>query len=359
MKISINSTYSYILTNVNYGSTLQCFALQKYLVRRGHQPEHIRDYRANPILILKRLRNIRYFKPFCAKVKAQINIHRFIKNNISVSKRAFFTEKSMFKHCPQADCYIAGSDQIWRNANGSRYLNYAPNDSIKLSYAASIGRTSFSAEMTDKIKPWIRRLDGISVRENTAVKLVTSLTGRDDVVRLIDPTLLLDADDYPFATLNKNKYCFCYFLNLGNRESVCFDAIKKYALKEKTDLIITAPNNYSLFLNENLIFPSVEQWLGYYKNADCIFTNTYHGMLFCIIFKKQFLFFIQKGKSEKENDRFYSLMTLLGLENRMVTADNEGFLSERMKDKIDYDSVYRIINSERMRTDAFFEKYGL
>ena len=61
-------------------------------------------------------------------------------------------------------------------------------------------------------------------------------------------------------------------------------------------------------MNENPIFPTVEKWLGLYKNANCIFTNTYHGMLFCIIFKKQFLFFVQKGSGAAENDRFYSLM---------------------------------------------------
>ena len=58
MKISINSTYSYIRTNINYGSTLQCYALQKYLKKRGHDPEHLRDYRANPVLILKRLKTL-------------------------------------------------------------------------------------------------------------------------------------------------------------------------------------------------------------------------------------------------------------------------------------------------------------
>lgn len=80
MKISINSTYSYIRTNINYGSTLQCYALQKYLKKRGHDPEHLRDYRANPVLILKRLKNIKWFKPFCAKAVAQFEMGRFIKD---------------------------------------------------------------------------------------------------------------------------------------------------------------------------------------------------------------------------------------------------------------------------------------
>ena len=358
MKISINSTYSYIRTNINYGSTLQCYALQKYLKKRGHDPEHLRDYRANPVLILKRLKNIKYFKPFCAKVVAQFEMGRFIKDNIAVSTKGYISEKAMYKNCPKADCFIAGSDQIWRNPTGSRFLNYAPDEAIKLSYAASFGRTSLPKEITEKIKPWLSRFDGISVREKTAVNMVESIVDKE-VVQVLDPTLLLDMGEYPYANIEEKNYCYCYFLNLGDKKNVSFDEIKRYAADENMKLIVTSPSNYTLFLNENPIFPTVEKWLGLYKNANCIFTNTYHGMLFCIIFKKQFLFFVQKGSGAAENDRFYSLMSMLHLEDRMVTSGDAACISEKMKRPIDYEKVYSVIRSERLRTDAFFEKYGM
>lgn len=34
-------------------------------------------------------------------------------------------------------------------------------------------------------------------------------------------------------------------------------------------------------------------------------------------------------------------------------------ISEKMKKPIDYEKVYSVIRSERLRTDAFFEKYGM
>ena len=324
MKISINSTYSYIRTNINYGSTLQCYALQKYLKKRGHDPEHLRDYRANPVLILKRLKNIKYFKPFCAKAVAQFEMGRFIKENIAVSTKGYISEKAMYKNCPKADCFIAGSDQIWRNPTGSRFLNYAPDEAIKLSYAASFGRTSLPKEIAEKIKPWLSRFDGISVREKTAVTMVESIVDKE-VVQVLDPTLLLDMGEYPYANIEEKNYCYCYFLNLGDKKNVSFDEIKRYAADENMKLIVTSPSNYTLFLNENPIFPTVEKWLGLYKNANCIFTNTYHGMLFCIIFKKQFLFFVQKGSGAAENDRFYggkSCMAGFVLKNTL--SDNGG-----------------------------------
>ena len=216
MKISINSTYSYIRTNINYGSTLQCYALQKYLKKRGHDPKHLRDYRANPVLILKRLKNIKCFKPFCAKAVAQFEMGRFIKDNIAVSTKGYISEKAMYKNCPKADCFIVGSDQIWRNPTGSRFLNYAPDEAIKLSYAASFGRTSLPKEIAEKIKPWLSRFDGISVREKTAVNIVESIVDKE-VVQVLDPTLLLDMGEYPYANIEEKNYCYCYFYSYGTR----------------------------------------------------------------------------------------------------------------------------------------------
>ena len=95
---------------------------------------------------------------------------------------------------------------------------------------------------------------------------------------------------------------------------------------------------------------------GLYKNANCIFTNTYHGMLFCIIFKKQFLFFVQKGSGAAENDRFYSLMSMLHLEDRMVTSGDTACISEKMKRPIqkiiDYEKVYCKLAKLKQKTDV-------
>ena len=68
---------------------------------------------------------------------------------------------------------------------------------------------------------------------------------------------------------------------------------------------------------------------------------------------------MQKGSGAAENDRFYSLMSMLHLEDRMVTSGDTACISEKMKRPIDYEKVYSVIRTERERTDAFFEKYGM
>lgn len=362
MRISINSTFSYIKFNLNYGSALQCYALQQYLKDRGHEPEHLRDYRANPILIIKRLKNIKYFDLFCKKTKAMFEMQRFIRKNLELSDRGFFSDRGLREHCPDVECHIVGSDQIWHNTNSFRYLTYAPDDKLKLSYAASFGRANISESMKNTIGPWLNRFDGISVREKSAVRIVDSITNVG-AVHVLDPTLLLDWERYPYKSTTLidpgAHYCYCYFLNLKNTDSVAYDNIKSLVSEKNSSLYLTAPLNYPLFLGENLIFPSVEEWLGLYKNADCIFTNTYHGLLFCIIFKKRFVFFIQNSDQASENERFYSLLEMLDLKSRVATERTLEEIRSIVDSPIDYDRVYGIIKEKRAETDAFFERFGI
>ncbi len=358
MKISINSTFSYIKFNLNYGSALQCYALQKYLRDRGHSPEHLRDYRANPKYILKRLKNIRYFSSFCAKSRAMSQMQKFIKKHMDFSKRGYLSDSALRKHPPQVDCHIAGSDQIWHNDNRFRYLDYAQEDSIKLSYAASFGKSNISDKMKDAIKPYLERFDGISVREKSAVDIIASMGLGAQWV--LDPTLLIDSDGYPCKETSASDYFYCYFLNLSDKESVRFSDIRKISETMGKELKVTAPLNYMMFTDEKPIFPCVEEWLGLYKNADCIFTNTYHGLLFCIIFKKQFVFFSQTSGQKAENERFNSLLELLSLEDRLVSADAPAEVITSLIDrKIDYGRVYETIQEKRQVTDAFFKEFGI
>lgn len=357
MKISVNSTFSYIKFNLNYGSALQCYALQAYLCARGHDATLLRDYRANPVYIAKRLKYIRHFRTFVAKVRALRQLQKFIRRNISLSKHAYFSARALTTNCPQADCHIAGSDQIWHSANPARYLTYAPDNKLKLAYAASFGRASISDDMKQTIKPYLERLAGISVREASGVRIVDSLGL--SAQQVLDPTLLLDMAQYPYQDGPEIPYCYCYFLNLDRRENIPFAAIEQYSKQHTLQLHVTAPLNYDLFLDQHLLFPSVEEWLGLYKRAECVFTNTYHGLLFCIIFEKPFCFFAQKGHQANENERFTSILEMLGLTDRIVDMNAAHAIETLLEKPIDYKAVRQKISGLRERTDQFFAAFGI
>lgn len=358
-KISVNTTYAFIRFDLNYGSVLQAYALQRYLRERGHDVSIVRDYRANPKVLVRRLKRIKYFKYFCEKLKAQRYEQRFIKNNLCVSKNGYITYSGLVKHCPIADIHIAGSDQIWRNVNISRFLSYVPKDKVKLSYAASFGKPKLSDEMSRKIKPLLSEFDGLSVREISGEKILHDMGLEGSV--LIDPTLLFNYSEYPYKEIvGTRKYAFGYFLNLKSQLDVPYKQIKEFCSRENIELKVTVPNSYPLFLKENISFPSVEEWLGIYKDADYIFTNTYHGCLFSIIFKKQFLVCLQGSGYHDENERFYSVLQMLHLQDRvMKSGDTVESLQKKISKKIDYESVYRIINQKRKETEKFFKRFGI
>ena len=361
MKISVNTTFSYIKFNLNYGSALQIYALQRYLKERGHDVSLLRDYRANPKYIFKRLKYIKYFKGFIAKLSALYKLQKFIKRNVTLSERGYLSYKALVKHCPDADCHIVGSDQVWHNANNFRYLTYVPDKKLKLSYAASFGRAKISDAMRKEIKPYLASFDGISVREASGVEIIKSMGY--DAIHVLDPTLLLDWEQYPYKEINKKNYFYCYFLNLSKEEDVSFAAIKELSTLGHKDYLITAPLNYSMFYKEKskLIFPAVEEWLGLYKNASCIFTNTYHGLLFCIIFKKPFVFFAQHGGSAVENERFYSLLFDLNLQDRLFNVSDVTVerLANKVEELVDWEHVYEMIRAKRLITDSFFTRFNI
>lgn len=365
MKISVNSTFSYIKFNVNYGSALQCYALQKYLKKRGHEVSLLRDYRANPFPIIKRLLYIKTGTLFVKKIISLIKLQGFIRKYISLSERGYISYKQLVKKCPDADCHIVGSDQIWHDAKNFRYLTYVPDDKIKLSYAASFGVSEISKQMKEKIRPYLKRFNGISVREKSGVKIINELGYK--AVHVLDPTLLLDYPEYPYerdvshlvkSGKEDQSFIFCYFLNLQSTDDIHLETIQKYAQKETLPVYITAPLNYDMFKDHtNLLFPGVEEWLGLYHAAKCIFTNTYHGLLFCIIFRKQFVFFCNPHSQGIE--RFTSILSLLGLLDRMVGPNDTDRIEYLMNDKIDYNSVYDLIGQQRLITDEYFKKYNV
>lgn len=360
MKISVNSTFSYIKFNVNYGSVLQCYALQKYLKKRGHNVTLLRDYRANPVPLLKRLKYVKTGSLFFKKLNCLAKLQKFIKKNISLSERGYISYKQLVDHCPSADCHIVGSDQIWHDAKNFRYLTYVPDDKLKLSYAASFGMSQINDQMKNAITPYLIRFKGIAVREDSGVKIINDMGY--DAVHVLDPTLLLNYQEYPYVQNMKSKiggkYIYGYFLNLNSREDIHYKSIKSYAEEKGIPIYFTVPLNYDLFSEDKgVLFPSVEEWLGLYHDAECIFTNTYHGLLFCIIFKKEFVFFYNSQSQGIE--RFTSILLRLGLEERMVSDDIDNKINTLLNEKINYDEVYRKIHEWRKVTDKYFESMSI
>lgn len=231
LKITVNSTFDYFAYYLNYGSVLQAYALQKYLIQRGHTVDLIQDYRTNKRALVEEKRNVGFRESYEQKRKAQKSLIAFAKKYIHLTSMPYYSGKQFKLFPPKADCHIVGSDQVWQGEAPFRYLNYVPEDKVKLSYAASFGKNYISKDMEDKIKPFLMRFDGISVREQTGVSIINNMGLQG--IQSIDPTLLIEVEDYPVKQTEEMKnIALCYFLNLSGKNDVPYQQFKAVCKKK-------------------------------------------------------------------------------------------------------------------------------
>lgn len=328
----------------NYGGILQCYALFKSIEKLGHTPILIqRQY--------SKVRNWRYYLVSLLKAtgiyyiyhqKNYTHLKNFVYNCIDHTD-IIESHKKMLEVCNKYkfDVIIVGSDQVWRKSYAQNFgyeyfLDFVPDDVRKISYAASFGfnRWDYDFDQTKKIKHFLSNFHSISVREENAVKIL-----EDNVFIksewVVDPTLLFTKDDYNdiiSERLVQEKYIFIYWL--GPKE-IIEPEIKKFY--DKGYRII------ELYLSEKSINCSIQDWLSYIKYADYIITDSFHGVVFSLIFNCQFFVSLNKRGGQ---ERIESLLKVAGLCEKL---DNPELW-------VDYNKVNRSISIYRDKSWDFLEK---
>lgn len=352
------------LHNGNYGSVLQAFALQKYLQLKGYNVINL-NYNASlttkllnwlnshnsvklfigKFVDLKIKKNKEKSKKFSVRAK---KIERFKHDNMKVTKLCK-NPGEIKKISKNYNTFICGSDQIWSPAlmNPIFYFSFLKDDVKKISYAASFGVTQTSSLKQKKIKKLLERFDFISVRELEGQQFIKKITNLSVPV-LTDPTLLIDRNTWNQYAGEKpyyNKpYIFCYMLK-DNREYL--KNVKMFADQKKIDVIIVpttkGPFNTS-FIEKIDIGPT--EWLNLIKNATYIFTDSFHGGIFSLIFHKELVLFKRFSDSDKvsENSRIYTLAKKFKIENRVIDQENLNKITKL--EKIDYSFVDKTIEND-------------
>lgn len=301
----------------NYGGILQCYALNTYLRKLGHDTVVIRRVH-NKQFFLKRL--LKYIlriigvSQFLHKQSdnKSINLSKFINSYIDYTTSVDSVHK-MKCICRQysLDAVIVGSDQVWRedfamNYGYNYFLDFVPKNVIKLSYAASFGLSEwhYNSSQTANIKKLLSEFRGVSVRELDGVTLCKDYLKLTPSL-LIDPTLLLDKVDYEKISSNRlveEKYVFVYWL--GDKSRIA-DTILKY----QED----GYNIVEIQLRSNSILPSIGDWLSYIQFADFVITDSFHGCVFSLIFNKNFCI---HSNDSGGNGRLTTLLTILNISDR-------------------------------------------
>lgn len=313
---------------LNYGGIIQNYALQQVLIKLGHKPltfEHDTCYSTAWWLLrcakhLLKKHTIREL-PARPVYKGRIgnkNFIRFIIANICSVPVHDFQPKLTQRY--GIDAYVVGSDQVWRPAFnigprlGNMFLDFADNHVRKISYAASFGTSKweFTPEQENMCKTLARRFNAISVREESAVALCHKHFGVE-ATHVLDPTLLLKAEDY---------------LQLCKHLSIAEPHIFVYSLVQDERLQLLAKdlsNKTGLFVKTKRagsnVHPedSIEAWLAEFRDAVYVLTDSFHGMVFSILFHKPF-WIVQNPSGG--NERYDSLLSQLGLLERIVGNNN-------------------------------------
>lgn len=254
------------------------------------------------------------------------------------------------------DAYLVGSDQVWRPRYNREnltnlFLDFVEGKDVKrVSYAASFGtdKWEMSNEETERCSHLAKLFDAISVRESSGIELCKSYLGVD-AIHVIDPTLMLDAEDY---------LSLC-----GGFEHPKGDYIAVYSLdytKEKLALLNTVSKRLNIPLHfigsfSKSGYPSMESWLEGIAYAKYVITDSFHGVAFSIIFQKQF---VTLGNPIRGNGRFDSLFATLGIPMERQTNEVNKILS-LFQQLINYDDVNSFKERNRIISNNFLDKAGL
>ncbi len=343
----------------NFGATLQTWALQKALKQIGTQPCVINYH---PWIIdglydpyggktgFDRTKRHWYLKAMSPERLVRLKKYSsFIRDNLELVGD-YKTYEELEKNPPKMDAYITGSDQVWNSSHTGGYdpayfLEFAPEDSIKISYGASVGKNMVLPAYQERIRKALKSYQGISLREVSTTPAIEKLT--DKRVRVVaDPTLLLKREDYDEIRVDEKrdeKYILVYMMEesqevkrLANRVSrlLGYPIVQRRAAKKF---------NYEL---KSCYTSTPGEFLGLVSNAECVITNSFHGTVFSLIYEKPFISLLHSDTGSRTVD----LLRSLQMEDHIIWKAEEFYDLARFQIK-DPQQLHR--NMERVREKSF------
>lgn len=342
--------------DTNYGGNIQRYALMTVLQKMGHEVTHLNlRFNFNEAPLHRRI--LRLAKRLIQKMLGRPNIlltpeYQMQQNYIKECSVTDSFYQKYIRHTPiinskvelsrytDFDSFIVGSDQVWRKSIaafyglGTYFFDYLPSsvNVPRIAYGVSLGtaENELDKEDVDYLTPLFHKFKAVSVREDSGLSLLREYGWNTPSPCLVlDPTLLLTREDYLLlindgvAEPSKGNM-FCYILDPSpEKDSLIAEYEKSKSLKpfrvgDKQDKV------------------SVQQWLRSFYDSEFVVTDSFHGMVFCIIFNKPFKLIQNKFRG---NSRFESIMREL-----LIPEDTE---------QIDWDVTNELINQKREESMNF------
>lgn len=317
----------------NYGAVCQAFALKKTVEKIGLNASVI-NY-DSPNMALKSVQQSQ-FKEF---INAHLNLTKEYLSKQEIDITGF-------------DAIISGSDQVWNprltGGDMTYFLDFVPEHIKKVSYAASIGLNGdLFMEYKDVFEKYVPTFSGISLREETHVDYIQSIAKDKEVIASIDPSLLLTSKEYLEAfNLPDNRsedYIFVFSYALDPK---MYDFANMLSLKSGYKIVALSPYNGGNYVSGTKIVRKVPpvEWLQLFNGAKMIITDSFHGMMFSIVFNKPFYAYTPNRSNVA---RVRDILKKLNLEDRKLT--NITNVAETVWE-MDYTKVNEILEMERKKS---------
>ncbi len=373
MKIGLCLAYK----GVNYGMLLQAFATQRIIEKMGYETEII-DYKR---VGYKHIRMTPWLPVYFAtevikqkrKKKEAPVLDGIHQTNVDERKRVsnIFIENNLLNRVKctgiiNLEKYtretfngvLVGSDQIWPpDAAFGNFttLRFAPDSMNKISYATSLGVEKYPFYCKSSAAQYWKRINHISVREEQGKKIINDIC--DVPVQVVlDPTYLFTKDEWkeliPEERLINEKYILCYFLGATLEHK---KLARAYADKQGIKLVTilstesVSPIDTS-FADEVITGYGPDKFINLIRGAECVMTDSFHGLAFSVINNKQFYVFYRTkvGSKNSRNSRIDNILNTWSLQERLVL--NEADVSAFDLNQIDYDRVNQKMAKEREKS---------
>lgn len=346
----------------NYGSALQSWALSQTIDRLGKDrfQSILIDYCPNKHLdsnVLNPFKNMwdkdEVSRRMCELSMPSIkeNYYKFedfYNNQFRRSKYNYnYKNFNNVINDEKIDGFVCGADTIFCvdefGMDDGYYANYNCMKQKSVSYAASFGDPHFDKESFKLLDSNLKNFKALGLRENLMLDYVKDKVNVP-VKKVLDPTLLLEDRDYEKIIApqkEKEKYILLYARRYNKNME---DYAEKLSQELGVKIIEISLRSINSEKHKMAYDAGVEEFLSLVKNAEFVVTNSFHGMIFSVIFSKQFVIFSR----EQCNNKIDELISFFGLKDRMLIDGTEEFVKD-----IDYEKVHARIKEERIESLAF------
>lgn len=355
----------------NYGAALQTYALQETLRRSGcdvtvvnYLPRYMMSggewllpfsqqhiYADAGILLIK----MKQLQAALFGRSQRQQFEDFRLRQLRITSRAYKSLACLREQPPDCHVLVCGSDQIWNptprfGVDPAYYLAFGARACRRVAFAPSFGGAAVRPDYHEQIGRLLAGLDAISVREDSGTRIVKELAGRH-AAWMPDPTVLLENYDdllvKPGQAGYVFTYCLCTSRAVGRIEAL---AARLFGLSSIAPMGAGA----HWIGSGNTVQMGPREWLGYMQDARVVVTNSFHGTVFSILFRKPFVTVAIQGRKSHLNERLTSFLNRVGLSNRYVGPDStDDAIVRLLQEPIDWSAAHARLQTWREEAWAY------